>query len=84
MICDGIKFDVTKGGTEEGHFVELNSHANGFKVDMKLSECHDNFIRRKFQFVGKHLDGTSRWQDPDTTNEYKLEGNHWNVLFRQC
>ncbi len=72
------------GGTEEGHYVEINSHSKGYKVDMRLNECHDNFIRKHFKFVGKLLDGTSMWQDPGTQNEYKLEGNHWNVLFRKC
>lgn len=77
---------VVTAGTEGGHEPGTYSHANGYKVDLRLNEKLDSYIRNNFTPIAprRESDGllTPQWQDPVMGAIYALEGNHWDVLVK--
>ena len=73
-------FGSAKGGTEIGYENEEYSHFDGFRLNIDLNECHDIFIKKNLDFVGKQTNGAPEWQD-SCLNVFRLEGNHWNIFF---
>ncbi|UNS97486.1 hypothetical protein MMF93_14025 [Streptomyces tubbatahanensis] len=66
------------GGTETGHASGTYSHWNGYKLDMSLSSCLDNYITGTFTSIGG-----SKWKS-GSGNVYYREGNHWDVTYYNC
>lgn len=66
------------GGTETGHASGTYSHWNGYKLDMSLSSCLDNYIKGTFTSIGG-----SKWKS-GSGNIYYREGNHWDVTYYNC
>ncbi|MGI5352930.1 hypothetical protein ACQEU8_32825 [Streptomyces sp. CA-250714] len=66
------------GGTETGHASGTYSHWNGYKLDMSLTSCLDNYVTRTFTSIGG-----SKWKSP-SGNVYYREGNHWDVTYYNC
>ncbi|MBE9498649.1 hypothetical protein [Streptomyces sp. AA1529] len=66
------------GGTETGHASGTYSHWNGYKLDMSLSSCLDNYITGAFTSIGG-----SKWKSA-SGNIYYREGNHWDVTYYNC
>jgi hypothetical protein len=66
------------GGTETGHASGTYSHWNGYKLDMSLSSCLDNYITKTFTSIGG-----SKWKSA-SGNIYYREGNHWDVTYHNC
>jgi len=71
---------VITGGTEEGHKKGQYSHANGYKVDLRLDPDLDSYIEKNFKRDGS-VDGYPAYKSPNGAL-YVKEGNHWDVLVR--
>lgn len=71
---------VITGGTESGHSSGQYSHANGYKIDYRLSTDTDNYIKKNFEPAGTRSDGSPTYKDSQG-NTYALEGNHWDVTY---
>ncbi|CAH1776914.1 unnamed protein product [Owenia fusiformis] len=67
------------GGTEVGHARGTYSHWNGFKIDLGLNSCLNNYIRANFPFY--RMRGRYRVYRARSGNEYCLEGNHWDNTY---
>ncbi len=75
----GVDLVVT-GGTEVGHTAGAHSHANGYKVDLRLDNNVTSYIQNNFNHLGKRGDGAELYEDADG-NRFAIEGNHWDVTF---
>ncbi len=68
------------GGTETGHASGTYSHWNGYKLDISLNTCINNYITNSFTYIGLRGDGAKQYQ-ASSGNIYALEGNHWDITF---
>jgi hypothetical protein len=68
------KITVT-GGTETGHASGTYSHWNGYKVDVAITSCVSNHIKRNYTAIGG-----SKWRS-SSGNVYFNEGNHWDITY---
>lgn len=75
--ASGCAINIT-GGTETGHADGTYSHWNGYKLDMSLSDCIQNYVTANFTSIGGN-----KWQSA-SGNIYYREGNHWDVTFHNC
>lgn len=75
--ASGCAIRIT-GGTETGHASGTYSHWNGYKLDMALSTCLDNYVTGTFTSIGG-----SKWESA-SGNVYYREGNHWDVTYYNC
>jgi hypothetical protein len=75
--ASGCAINVT-GGTETGHASGTYSHWNGYKLDISLSTCLNNYIQGNFTSIGG-----SKWQS-GAGNIYYKEGNHWDITYYNC
>ncbi|MEV0009463.1 hypothetical protein [Streptomyces sp. NPDC047973] len=71
------------GGTERGHASGTYSHGNGYKLDIKLDRCVNNWIKAHSRRSHDRGDavvytGTVR----GVRAAYALERNHWDITFR--
>ena len=66
------------GGTETGHADGTYSHWNGYKVDVRLSDCLQSYITGSFTSIGG-----SKWESA-SGNVYFREGNHWDITYYNC
>ncbi|MFD5424044.1 hypothetical protein [Streptomyces sp. NPDC127084] len=70
------------GGTEVGHAAGPESHANGYKVDIKPTTCVDTWI------VKNMTKGSNRGSDPRWVSavgdEYVKESSpsHWDITYK--
>jgi hypothetical protein len=73
---------VITGGTEStgGHADGTYSHANGYKVDLRLNSALDSYIENNFRRDGS-VGGYPAYRSPNG-GLYVKEGNHWDVLVR--
>lgn len=71
---------IVTGGTEEGHADDTYSHYNGYKVDIILNDCINNYITSNFQYIGLRSDGAQQYKS-SSGNIYAKEGNHWDILY---
>lgn len=78
----GCSFVVT-AGTEGGHESGTYSHANGYKVDLRLSSGLNSYITDNFPYIGTRSDDEAQqYQDPVTGAIYAIEDDHWDVLVK--
>ena len=90
-ICALIKYKQDSGcpvtvtaGTEVGHSGGARSHSNGYKIDIRLSKCHSDYIKSSFKYIGRRSsDSASKYEDAQG-NVYAKEGNHWDNLYLKC
>lgn len=78
----GVDLTIT-GGTEVGHGAGPHSHANGYKVDIRVNEDIDNYITHNFHYIGPRInDGAPVYRD-EHGNDFAREGNppHWDITF---
>ena len=75
--ASGCGINIT-GGTETGHASGTYSHWNGYKLDISLNTCVNNYIRGNFTSIGG-----SKWQS-GAGNIYYLESNHWDITYYNC
>ncbi|GGP83887.1 hypothetical protein ACWDY7_32335 [Streptomyces calvus] len=68
------------GGTERGHASGTYSHYNGYKADIALNSCVNNYITSRFKHSGKRSDGATLYKSP-AGNVYAREGNHWDITY---
>ncbi len=66
---------VVTGGTETGHASGRYSHWNGYKIDLAMSSCLTNYIKRNYRSIGGN-----KWRSP-AGNIYYYEGNHWDITY---
>jgi hypothetical protein len=73
---------IITGGTEGtgGHTDGQYSHANGYKVDLRLNSALDSYIEKNFSRDGS-VGGYPAYKSPNGA-KYVKEGNHWDVLVR--
>ncbi|GAA2675162.1 hypothetical protein GCM10010412_056690 [Nonomuraea recticatena] len=76
----GCKIVVT-GGTEAGHAPGAFSHAAGYKIDIRHSECVDRHITRTYPKAGVRSDGAALYRSADGAL-FASESDHWDILFR--
>jgi hypothetical protein len=76
----GATITIT-GGTESGHTSGTYSHANGYKLDLRIGTGLDDFIRRNFTKQQAYSPYSELYKSPSGAL-YGLEGNHWDVLVR--
>lgn len=58
----GVSSLIITGGTEVGHAGGANSHANGFKVDVRHQTGLDSYIKNTFTKIANRSDGFPQWQ----------------------
>ncbi|ODM95324.1 hypothetical protein Ocin01_11354 [Orchesella cincta] len=77
--ASGCVINVT-GGTETGHASGTYSHWNGYKADISLNTCINNYVTGHFAYIGVRGDGAPMYQSA-AGNIYAKEGNHWDILY---
>ena len=76
--CDVTVTSGTGGVHQNGTY----SHANGYKVDLRLDSGINNYIEKPGNFIGiRSDDGAPMYSGPGG-GIYAKEGNHWDVVFR--
>lgn len=83
--CGGL---VITGGTEVGHSGSgRGSHVDGWKIDYRLNDCLEGYVRRNFAYVGDVGWGL-QWKSPSgniyTKERQRGSFNHWDVLYWNC
>lgn len=68
------------GGTEAGHMAGEHSHGNGYKIDISLGGCVDDYIRSSFVEVPPPSFGTEAYRSA-AGNEYVREVDHWDIVY---
>lgn len=74
---------VVTGGSENsgGHAPGIASHGSGQKVDLRLNDSLDNYIRTNFTpFNSSRSDVSEAYKDGNG-NYYYLENDHWDVCY---
>ncbi|MEV0394813.1 hypothetical protein [Polymorphospora rubra] len=80
--ASGCAVTIT-AGTETGHAGGTYSHWNGYKVDIRLTTCVENYITRSYTYVG-YISGWGHQYRAASGNLYTKEGSHWDVLYYTC
>lgn len=76
----GCHITVT-GATETGHSTDTTySHWNGWKLDLRLTDCLETYVGEHFAYQGLRGDGWPHWKAA-SGNVYTKEGTHWDVLY---
>jgi hypothetical protein len=72
---------VATGGTENGHsrFIRL-PHWDGYKVDVRPTDCIDAYIAETFEEIAPRRNGDRQWRSP-AGDTYTREGDHWDITF---
>jgi len=71
------------GGTETGHGNPNGqwSHWNGWRLDISLNVCLENYIRANFQYIGRRGgDNAEQWRS-SSGNIYAKEKDHWDITW---
>jgi hypothetical protein len=68
---------VVTGGTEGGHTGGNYSHANGYKVDLRLNSTLNNYIEKHFSKTGT-VGGYPAYKSA-SGNLYVRESDHWDI-----
>lgn len=78
--CEIIITSALDGIHNQGTY----SHADGYKVDLRLTPSLTNYIERNYQYIGvRRSDGALLYKDPSNSNRiFAKEGNHWDVLIK--
>jgi hypothetical protein len=80
--ASGCAINIT-AGTETGHATGTYSHWNGYKVDVSLSTCIQNYISANYTYVG-YISGWGYQYRAASGNLYTKEGSHWDILYYTC
>lgn len=56
------------------------SRYNGYKVDIALRSCVNEYIADRFRYLGRRSDGARRYRFPGG-NPYAREGDHWDITY---
>ncbi|SEB95540.1 hypothetical protein SAMN04489844_1395 [Nocardioides exalbidus] len=80
--ASGCAITIT-GGTETGHAGGTYSHANGYKVDIRPTDCVSSFITSTYAYSGVRGDGATLYTAP-SGNVYAREGSHWDITYYSC
>ncbi|WP_030491953.1 hypothetical protein [Micromonospora chokoriensis] len=80
--ASGCAVTIT-AGTEVGHAGGTYSHWNGYKLDISLSTCIQNYISAHYTYVG-YISGFGYQYRAPSGNLYTREGSHWDILFYSC
>ncbi|PWR10618.1 hypothetical protein DKT68_08355 [Micromonospora acroterricola] len=80
--ASGCAVTIT-AGTEVGHAGGTYSHWNGYKLDIALSTCIQNYISANYTYVG-YIAGFGYQYRAASGNLYTKEGSHWDILFYSC
>ena len=67
-------------GTESGHAAGEKSHASGYKLDIRLNDGVNSYIKTNYTDVGKRRDGAHQYKSPEGY-VFAKEGDHWDILF---
>ena len=67
-------------GTEPGHSAGEKSHAKGYKLDIRLNDGVNSYIKKNYTDVGKRGDGAQQYKSPEGY-VFAKEGDHWDILF---
>ena len=70
------------GGTEVGHAKGTFSHSTGWKIDISLNTCVNDYITTNLQHIDDRADGSPQYQN--IQDIYALEKNppHWDILYK--
>ncbi|ESN90916.1 hypothetical protein HELRODRAFT_90713, partial [Helobdella robusta] len=82
--ASGCEIVVTGCGTESGHGHSTRgakSHANGYKVDLRINTCISNYIKSNFAHIGQRGGDQADMYKSSAGNIYALESDHWDVLY---
>lgn len=77
--ANGCAVNIT-GGTETGHSSGTYSHWNGYKVDISITTCVNNWIYNHYTYIGVRSDGAPMYRSA-AGNIYARESNHWDILY---
>ncbi|MFI6265598.1 hypothetical protein [Micromonospora sp. NPDC051006] len=80
--ASGCAVTIT-AGTEVGHASGTYSHWNGYKLDIALSTCIQNYISSHYTYLG-YIAGFGYQYRAASGNLYTKEGSHWDILFYTC
>ncbi|WDZ85823.1 hypothetical protein [Micromonospora cathayae] len=80
--ASGCAVTIT-AGTETGHSGGTYSHWNGYKLDIALSTCVQNYVSTYYTYVG-YISGFGYQYRAPSGNLYTKEGSHWDILFYTC
>ena len=76
--CPSCEIMVTEG-TGGRHRPGAYSHANGYKVDLRLNDTLNRYLEKSENFVGVRSDGAPMYRGPGGAI-YAKEHNHWDVV----
>ncbi|GAB2956239.1 hypothetical protein GCM10027280_51090 [Micromonospora polyrhachis] len=71
------------GATETGHPGLGYSHSNGYKVDIRLSACVQDYIAANYTYLG-YIAGFGHQYESPAGNLYTRESSHWDILYYTC
>lgn len=77
----GISYEQITSGTEGSHAEGTYSHANGYKIDLRMNDQLTNFIKNNYTYIGVRSDGAPQYQNSRGAI-YALESDHWDVLVK--
>ncbi|GAB3141276.1 hypothetical protein GCM10027290_13720 [Micromonospora sonneratiae] len=80
--ASGCAITIT-GGTETGHPGSSYTHSGGYKVDIRLSVCVQNYISARYTYLG-HVSGFGHQYRSPAGNIYTRERTHWDILYYTC
>lgn len=78
---------VVTAGTEIGHAPGLYSHANGYKLDIRITQNVTDFIQTHFTFIGQRSFDQAAQYDDGKGNIYAQElhpggrNDHWDITY---
>jgi hypothetical protein len=77
----GTSYEQITSGTEGSHAEGTYSHANGYKIDLRMNDQLTNFIKNNYTYIGVRSDGTIQYMSSSGAI-YAKEGDHWDVLVK--
>ncbi|OXA61299.1 uncharacterized protein LOC110841902 [Folsomia candida] len=79
--ASGCPVTIT-GGTETGHGNGAGfSHWNGYKIDISLNSCVDNWIYSAYTFIGNRPGDNAPQYQSAAGNIYAREIDHWDITY---
>ncbi|CAF1280962.1 unnamed protein product [Didymodactylos carnosus] len=80
--ASGCPITIT-GGTETGHAGGTYSHSTGYKLDLSLNTCLNNYVTKTFTRIANRGDGSAQYR-AGSGNIYAKEGNHWDITYNKA
>jgi len=80
--CEVVVTSATGGSHASGEY----SHANGYKIDLRLGSAVSGYIKNNYTYIGTRGDGARQYQAPSGAvyaEEASAEGGpHWDIVVR--